>query len=118
MVSKLGNLNETPIWAYTAEAHSSRLEAASILVVKLEAVAVALLNLRCTVGKGGLAALFQSTGIYPQTHGTTHPGDIALVGHQINHGILRRLLEFRAIGILKVQDIAGELDTHHLHPQT
>ena len=118
----LGNLNDfyqVGIGVDTYALHALGLVLLLVLVVKLVAVAVALLD-ECllAVSLVHAAALYQLTLISAQAHGAAHLGNILLLLHNVNHVVWRLLVHLHAVGILVAQHVAGKLNHHHLHTQT
>ncbi len=97
--------------------HAGGLELALVLVVELEAVAVALLDVLLAVGLEDFRAGLQVAIIGAEAHGAAHVGDVLLLFHEVDHLVGRVGFHLGGVGVLEAYDVAGELDHHALHAQ-
>src|SRR3972149_1526685 len=88
-----------------------------VLVVHLEAVAVALLNDPLPVGPGSGAPLGEQDRVEPQPHGAALGPHGALLGEQVDDLVARAGVELRRVGVGQPADGPGELDDRALHPE-
>ena len=84
----LHNLHEPAIRGQACQTQARVHQLGTKLVVELIAVAVALGDLRCTVGRAGQRILRQHAGILAETHRAALGGDAHLIGHERDHGVL------------------------------
>ena len=65
----------------------------------------------------GLAAGFELAIVASETHRATLVGDVLLVLHDVDDGILGGVVHLGAVGLIPSEDIACELDDRHLHTE-
>lgn len=116
MIDYLGNFHQAPIRAEAAEAHPGFLEALAIRIVELEAVAMTLLDALVSVDVLGFAVIFQFTGLRPSRMVPPISRRLCWSGISAMTESVRHF-EFAAVGVFEIEDVAGELNRHHLHPQ-
>ena len=80
-------------------------------------MAVAFGNFRFAVERRCAAALRQHARICAEAHRAALLGDGLLFGHDINDGMLGKLIEFRRMRILPAQHVPRELDHGDLHTE-
>src|SRR5690606_25187847 len=90
-------------------------------VVELEAMAMALLDNfavpQIVIARVRLGSRLALTVVDPTPHSSAHVREFALVGHEVDDGILRTDVESRAVRLVIADDISGKFDTHDLHAQ-
>ena len=69
------------------------------------------------IGIAGTRAGLQLAIVDTQAHGAAHVGDVALVGHQVDDWIFGAHVKLGAVGLIRLQNVAGKVDAHHLHAQ-
>ena len=117
MVTQLDELDEAAVRGGAAADEAGRLEAGPVVGVELVAMAVALADHRLAVGLVDLRARLEHRVVRTETHRAALVGDVALVVHDVDHGVLRRRVELRGVGVGQAEDVAGELDRHRLQPE-
>ena len=97
--------------------HARRLEIGNIIVVELVTMAMPFGNILLAIDLVEQAVLFQGARVSAQTHRPAHVLDVLLLVHDMDHRILGLGIHLGGIGCFPAQNIAGELDYAHLHPQ-
>ena len=118
VVGELHDLHKAAIRGQARQDHALSLYSFPVIVVELEAVAVALGDLLRAVQLPAVGPFGQDTGILAQAHGATLLRHIHLIGHQVDDRMLGRLGELRGSSVLIAQYMAGKLNDRHLHTQT
>ena len=76
---------------------------------------VTLVDEALAVGLGGKRALLHLAGVGTQTHGAALVGDLLLIGHDVDHGVLALGHELGGVGTLHTAGVAGKLADRDLH---
>ena len=85
--------------------------------VELVAVPVSLGDLAGPVGLHGARALRQGAAVRAETHGSPLPGEVPLIGEEIDDRLRGLRVELGAVGVLQAASVPGELDHGELHAQ-
>ena len=113
----LNNLYKIALRVTSHTFHAVLFKFGLIVVVKLVAVAVALLYVLLIIYVKHTRALFQYTLVGAQTHGATHIGDVFLLLHDVNHVVRSYLVHLSAVSVGIAQHVAGKLNHNHLHAE-
>jgi hypothetical protein len=81
VVGQLDDLDEPAVWRDAAEDHARFAHGFTVLVVELEAVAMALVNHLLAVGLVGERAGEQLARVESQPHRAAHLVHVSLLGH-------------------------------------
>src|SRR3990172_9470669 len=117
MVGELDDLHELLLGPEARDPEAVLFQVLEVLVVHLEAVAVALLDDPLPVGPGGGAPLGEQDRVEPQPHGAALGPHGALLGEQVDDLVARAGVELRRVGVGQPADGPGELDDRALHPE-
>ena len=99
--------------------HSALFEFFPVTVIEFVTVTMAFAyGSDITVSCENTAALPYGAGIGPESHRTAHLGNALLFFHHINDIMRRVRIHFSTVGIPVSENIPGEFNHHHLHPQT
>ena len=93
------------------------LELGAVVVVELVAMAMAFLHLQRAVGLVRQAAGQEDARIFAQPHRAALVGDGELLVEHGDHGMAGVAVEFGAVGVVEVEDVAGEFDNGALQAQ-
>ena len=117
MVRELDDLDETAVWRDAAEDHPGLAEHLAVLVVELEAMAVALVHDLLAVCLVGESARGQLARVQAEAHRAAHLIDVALLGHQVDDRGRGERGELGRVGVGRVQGLAREVDHGALHAE-
>ncbi|OPZ73016.1 MAG: hypothetical protein BWY82_01249 [Verrucomicrobia bacterium ADurb.Bin474] len=87
MVCDFDDLNQTALGVCSGDAQSFAFEGAAIFIIEFVSMAVALADLRFTVGIPGNAPIHQIAAVGSEAHGGPFSGDVLLGFHQVDHRI-------------------------------
>ena len=76
---------------------------------------MALADLELAVRARRLASLFERARVRPEPHRPAVHFEVALVGHEVDHRIGRRLVDLARHRLGQLADVARELDARELH---
>ncbi len=116
VAAQLQDLHQLAIRGDTTDAQPVPLQSLPILVVELEAVAVALVDHGLTVFRRRSRAGHELTGVRAEPHSAAHIRKVALTRHQVNHRVRGIRVNLGRVCACESADVAGELDSHHVHP--
>src|ERR1700682_2930335 len=85
---QLHHLDQRSVRRKTTQVESVLDELIAVFVVNLVAMPVALADLRCGIDRGGLRSWSEFARIRPETHRAAHVGNVLLVFHQRNDGVV------------------------------
>ena len=114
MVLELDDLDEPAIRRLAGQQHAGGLERLAVAIVDLEAVAMALVDDLLAVDGGSLRAGREPGRVEPEAHRPALVLELALVGHEVDHRVLGEHVELGRVGVLRADDLAGELDDRAL----
>src|SRR5688572_19545859 len=117
MFGELDDLDQPVVWAGAAQSETGGAQAFAVVVVELEAMAVPFADFGAPVDGVCSRTRFDGAGVGAESHRSAFFDHAALVGHQIDDGIFRVLVELGAACILDAADVARELDHRQLHPE-
>ena len=117
VVGQLDDLDEAAVRRLAGQHHARGLERLAVAVVHLEAVAMALVDDLLAVDRGGLRAGRQPGRIEAEAHRAALVLHVALVGHEVDDRVLGEHVELGRVGVLRADDLAGELDDRALEPE-
>src|SRR5439155_6172232 len=110
VVLQLDDLDEAAVRRLAGHDHARGLERRTVVVLHLEAVAMALVDDLLTVRLGRLRAGREAGRVEAQAHRAALLLHLALVGHEVDDRMLREQVELGRVGPLGTEDVAGELD--------
>ena len=117
VVLQLDDLDEPAVRRLTAQEHPGGLERLAVAVVHLEPMAVPLVDDLLAVDRSRLRAGRQPRRVQPQPHRPALVLHVALVGHEVDHGVLGEHVELGRVGVRRADHVAGELDDRALQPE-
>ena len=117
MVRQLHDLHQPLIRGKARQHQAGLLHLGAVVVVELEAVAVALGDLRRAVEAAAAGALFQHAGVLAKAHGAALFRHVHLVGHEGDNRVGRGLGELGGVRVLPAQHVPGKFHHCHLHTQ-
>src|SRR5215210_4092077 len=106
MVAQLNHFHKPAIGREAAQDQASLLHALTVSIVELKSVAVALVYDRLAICPGGFGAWNQVAWIRAEAHRAAHVGYIALVGHDVNHGVGAARVNLRSKSMSEAQHVA------------
>src|SRR5712664_596688 len=117
VVGQLDDLHQAPVRRHAAENHPRLTERLAVLVVELEAVAVALVHDLFTVSLVSERSREKLAWIQAQAHGGAHLVDVPLLGHEVDHRRRCERGELRRVGVRCVERLTSEVDDRALHSE-
>src|SRR5580692_984347 len=102
----------------SGDAEAGARESFFVLAIEFVAVAMALGNLQRAVGLGGEGAGIEFAGPGAQAHGAAHFVHTEKFAEFVNHAVGRGGIEFSAVGVFDVRDLASVFDGGALHAET
>src|SRR5450759_4862570 len=117
VIRELDDLDQPSIGRHAAEHHTRVAHHLAILVVELEAMAVALVNDLFAVSLVGQRAWEQPARVQAESHRPAHLVDVSLLGHQVDHRCGCERGELCGVGVRRVQHLAGKVDHGTLHAE-
>src|SRR3990172_6370498 len=117
VVGELDDFHELLLGPEARDPEAVLFQVLEVVVVHLEAVAVALLDDPLPVGPGGGAPLGEQDRVEPQPHGAALGPHGALLEQQVDDLVARAGVELRRVGVGQPADGPGELDDRALHPE-
>ena len=99
VVLELDDLDEPAVGRLAGQHHAGRLERLAVAVVHLEAVAMPLVDDLLAVDRGGLRAGRQLGRIEAEAHRAALVLHLALVGHEVDDGVLGEHVELGRVGV-------------------
>src|SRR5262249_19099204 len=102
--------DQLAVRAGAADEHAVGLELAAVLIIELEAVAMAFVDLAGAIGLVGPAAGDQAARVGAQAHGAAQVGDGVLLVQHADDGVGTIAVHLGAVGVGQADLVAGELD--------
>ena len=117
VVLELDDLHQPAVGREPGQQHPGRLEGLAVVVVDLEAMAVALVDHLVAVHRAGLRAGLELRGVQAEAHRPALVLHLPLVGHEVDHRVLREHVELGRVDVLRPDDLAREVDHRALQPE-
>src|SRR5262249_54794820 len=118
VTSYLDHLHQLAVLTSARKRHAFVRELLSIFIIEFVPMAMAFLDNRAAVGLMHLGARLQCARVGAETHGAAHVGDSALLVQQTDDRIFTVAIDFRSVGIIEANDVAGKLDDGALQAET
>src|SRR5579872_1645384 len=117
VLRQLDDLDQSPVGRHAAEDHPVLVHHLAVLVVELEAMAVALVDDFLAISLERARARQQLARVKAEPHRAAHLVDVALLGHQVDDRRGGERRELRRVGVGSIQLLAREVDDGALHAE-
>src|SRR5579871_5305788 len=117
MTRQLHDLDQAIVWRGAGRLEARLLQRLAIGVVDLVAMAVTLGDAAAAIERQRERPRTDRAGVRSQAHRAALAIDCLLVLHDVDHRIGRRLIDFARVGLFEPDQVARDLDHHHLQAE-